>query len=63
MRKKDIEFVIQKTVYENRTFRLPKDLLERIQAVAQQENISMNEYIVQAAEFSLAHYKPNKNEE
>lgn len=63
MRKNDVEFKIKKQEYENRTFRLPKELLEQIQQVAQQEGISMNEYIVQAALFSLKHYTPNEKKE
>ena len=59
-------FKIQKTEYSNRTFRLPKDLLDRLSAYAQKEEISVNELVRQCCEYALENRddneKPEKNQ-
>ena len=42
-----MQFKIKKTEYVNKTFRITKDLNERLSRIAQKENISMNELVVQ----------------
>ena len=44
---------IKKTEYVNRTYRIPKELAERLSQVAQEEDISVNELVVQSCEFAL----------
>ena len=37
----------------NRTFRFPKSLLDKMTAVAQQENVSLNNFVVQCCEYAI----------
>ena len=48
-----MQFKIKKQEYINKTFRITKDLHERLSKIAQDENISMNELVVQCCEFAL----------
>ena len=46
-----------KTEYVNRTYRIPKELADRLSLIAQQEDISVNELVVQSCEFALDNLK------
>ncbi|MDL2225818.1 BrnA antitoxin family protein [Eubacteriales bacterium OttesenSCG-928-M02] len=46
-------FRVTKPEMTNRTFRLPVDLLERLEAVAQQSNVSVNNLVKQCCEYAL----------
>ncbi len=50
-----MEFKIQKPEYVNRTYRLPKDLVEQLSEAAQREGVSSNEFVCQACKFALDH--------
>jgi predicted HicB family RNase H-like nuclease len=50
-----MEFKIKKQEYVNRTFRITKELSERLSQVAQEQNCSVNELVVQSCEFALNH--------
>jgi predicted HicB family RNase H-like nuclease len=50
-----MEFRIKKQEYVNRTFRITKELAERLSQVAQDQNCSVNELVVQSCEFALNH--------
>ena len=55
-------FQIEKKEYVNKTFRIPKELAEKLAAVAQKESISMNELVVQCCYYALkdsVHEKKN----
>lgn len=39
----------------NRTFRLPKSLVDRMSVLAQQESISLNNFVIQCCEYALEH--------
>lgn len=52
-----MEFKIKKQEYVNRTYRIPKELADRLSEVAQRENISVNELVVQSCEFALDNLK------
>lgn len=55
LRKGDgMKFEIKKTEYVNKTFRITKDLAEKLSTVAQTQGISMNELVVQCCEFALS---------
>ena len=41
----------QETV--NRTFRFPKSLMDKMSTIAQQENVSLNSFVVQCCEYAL----------
>ena len=52
-----MKFEIKKTEYVNRTYRIPKELADRLSLIAQQEDISVNELVVQSCEFALDNLK------
>lgn len=55
-----MEFQIKRQEYVNRTFRLTRELADTLSQVAQEENISVNELVVQSCEFALEHLKRDK---
>ena len=48
-----MKFVIKKQEYANRTFRLPLELLEELNRLAANKNISLNQLVVQCCEFAI----------
>ncbi len=52
-----MEFKIKKQEYVNKTFRITKELSDQLSHVAQQENVSVNELVVQCCEFALNNMK------
>lgn len=52
-----MEFEIKKPEYVNRTFRITKELSDRLALTAQREGVSVNELVVQSCEFALEHLK------
>ena len=50
-------FEIKKDEYINKTFRINKDLADRLAVAAAKNNVSMNEFVCQACEFALRHLK------
>ena len=43
------------TEYENKSLRLPKDLIEKVQQLADKNNMSFNKVIIQSVEYALEH--------
>lgn len=37
----------------NRTFRFPKSLLDNMSVIAQQENVSLNSFVIQCCEYAI----------
>lgn len=52
-----MEFEVKKQEYVNRTYRITKELAEELSRVAQEENISANELVVQCCQFALKNRK------
>lgn len=46
----------------NRTFRFPKSLLDQMSVIAQEENISLNSFVIQCCEYAIANFEKSKNE-
>lgn len=47
-------FKIQRTEETvNKTFRLPKYLLEKMTVIAQKENVSLNNFVIQCCEYAI----------
>ncbi|MCI8586767.1 MAG: hypothetical protein HFI92_12940 [Lachnospiraceae bacterium] len=44
---------IEKREYQNKTFRLPLSLVERLNRLAQEKNISVNQLVVILCEYGL----------
>lgn len=42
--------------FESKTLRLPKELIEQLQAEADKNNLSFNKAVIQCIEYSLQHY-------
>ena len=50
-------FKIEKPEMVNKTFRLPLELVERMQKIAQNEGVSLNNLVVQCCEYALKNLK------
>ncbi len=48
-------FHVSRTEYVNKTFRLPQELVERLEQVAQGERVSMNQLVIQCCNYALDH--------
>ena len=51
----------QETV--NRTFRFPKSLMDKMSTIAQQENVSLNSFVVQCCEYALENIEKSEEQE
>ena len=50
-------FEIEKNETINKTFRLPIELSKRLQKIAQEQGISMNNLVIQCCEYALNNMK------
>lgn len=46
-------FKIKKTEHTNKTFRLPIDLVEKMESLAQNKGVSLNNLVIQCCEYAL----------
>ncbi len=46
----------------NRTFRFPKSLMDKMSVIAQKENISLNNFVVQCCEYAIEHFQSSDTE-
>ena len=46
-------FQIKKTEYTNKTFRMPTELIKKMETLAQNKHISLNNLVVQCCEYAL----------
>lgn len=46
-------FHVKRQEYVNKTFRLPVELVEQLETLAQNKNISLNQLVVQCCEYAL----------
>ncbi len=54
-------FEIQNQQKSNKTIRMPNELIDRLQTIADQNNISFNQLVVQCCEYALNDMiKPDK---
>lgn len=51
-------FSIKKSEMITKTFRLPADTLKRLEELAQKNNISLNNLIIQCCEYALENLEP-----
>ena len=49
-----MQFKIEKPEYVNITFRITKELAEKLSEIAQSEGISVNELVVQCCNFAIS---------
>lgn len=50
-------FEIKKTEYINKTFRMPTELVQELEKLAQNNNISLNNLVVQCCEYAIDNLK------
>ena len=46
-------FRVKRQEYTTKTFRLPSDLVERLETLAQEKNVSLNQLVGQCCEYAL----------
>ena len=49
----------ENTEYENKSLRLPKDLIEKVQALANENQMSFNKVVIQCIEYALGNMERN----
>ncbi|MEF9918573.1 MAG: YlcI/YnfO family protein [Eubacterium sp.] len=54
-------FIIKKPVSKNKTIRMPEDLIDRMETLAESKAISFNQLVIQCCEYALNDLK-NQNE-
>ena len=54
-------FEVKREETSNKTFRLPISLIERLENVAQQKDVSMNNLVRQCCEYALDHLSDRKD--
>ncbi len=58
-----IMFKVKKTEHINKTFRLPLDLVKRMEELAQSRGVSLNNLIIQCCEYALDNIEDYENDE
>lgn len=53
-------FQVKKTEHINKTFRMPLDLVNKLEVLAQESGVSLNNLVVQCCEYSLDHIDNGK---
>ena len=54
-------FEIKKEEYVNKTFRLKKSLVEKLEKIASENSISLNELVSQSCEYAIKNIKKGKD--
>jgi len=57
-----MKFQIKHEEFINKTFRFPKSLADRLAVAASENNVSANEFTIQAIEFALEHLNDNETD-
>ena len=58
-----IMFKVKKTEHINKTFRLPLDLVKRMEELAQSRGVSLNNLIIQCCEYARDNIEDSENDE
>lgn len=53
-------FEVKKDEYVNKTFRMPVELVKKLEIIAQNEKVSMNNLVIQCCEYSIKNLNQNK---
>lgn len=56
-------FILKKeyTEYENKSLRLPKDLIDKVQKLADENQMSFNKVVIQCIEYALANVEKKED--
>lgn len=46
-------FKVKKSEHINKTFRMPTDLVQKLEVLAQSKNVSLNNLVIQCCEYAL----------
>ncbi len=46
-------FKVTKPEYSNKTFRMPNDLIEQLEQIAQEKSVSLNQLVIQCCKYAL----------
>ncbi len=55
-------FEIRKTESSNKTIRMKNDLIEKLENIASEKDISFNQLVVQCCEYAISNLKDNDSE-
>ena len=50
-------FQVKKQEFVNKTFRMPLELVKKMETIAQNEKVSLNNLVVQCCEYALKDFK------
>lgn len=53
-------FEVKKEEYINKTFRMPVELVKKLEFIAQNEKVSLNNLVIQCCEYSIKNLKTDK---
>ncbi len=53
-------FKIEKPEYINKTFRMPKELVEEMETVAQSKDVSLNQLVIQCCKYAMENLEKDK---
>ncbi len=53
-------FKIEKPEYINKTFRMPKELVEEMETVAQAKDVSLNQLVIQCCKYAMENLEKDK---
>lgn len=56
-------FVIRKPESSNKTIRMNNDLIEKLESIAAEKQISFNQLVVQCCEYAIANLKAESGED
>ena len=54
-------FKVKKSEYVNKTFRLPIELVQKLEILAQNKNVSLNNLVIQCCEYALENIDDSDN--
>ncbi len=54
-------FEVKKPQSSNKTIRMPDDLIEKMQKIADKNNVSFNQLVVQCCEYALENISQSEN--
>ena len=54
-------FKVKKTEYTNKTFRIPNGLITKMEEIAQNKGVSLNNLVVQCCEYALENIEQTEN--
>ena len=55
-------FKVKKAEHINKTFRMPLDLVKKLEVLAQEKQVSLNNLIIQCCEYALDNLSNNEDE-